>query len=98
MATPKYKQRCAVCKKNMVLMFSRKQFPLCTECHLKRLEEPITDPVFKEMFDLPRKFYEDSYFLRNIKENYLRFGALSEKQIEAFKKAVKEMKSGKREE
>ena len=31
-------------------------------------------------------------FLRDIKINYLRFGKLSERQIEAFKKVVKKMK------
>ncbi len=45
------------------------------------------------MFNIPESFYMNSGFLRSIKSNYLRFGELSEKQIEFFKKAVKEMKA-----
>ena len=96
MATPKFKQRCGLCKKNMVLMFSHRQFPVCDSCHLKQINQPIDDPKFQKLFDIPSQFYEQSYFLRKIKESYIRFGSLTEKQIEAFKKTVEEMKSGKR--
>jgi hypothetical protein len=93
MAAPKFKQRCALCKKNMVLMYSHRQFPICAQCQMKQIDQPIDDPLFKKMFDLPEKFYLESSFLRNIKESYLRFGSLTEKQIEAFKKTVEELKN-----
>lgn len=95
MATPKYQQRCGLCKKNMVQMFSTKQYPVCTECNLKQINQPIDDPEYKKFFDIPEKFYKESYFLRKIKESYIRFGSISDKQKEAFQNTVKEMKSGK---
>ena len=45
----------------------------------------------KSMFEIPEEFYKKSLFLRDIKIKYIRFGELSEKQIAAFKKVVKEM-------
>ena len=96
MATPKFKQRCGICKKNMVEMYSSKQFPLCVECHLKQLNHPIDDPQFQTLFDIPPHLYKESYFLLKIKENYLRFGSLTEKQIETFKRVVEELKQGKK--
>ena len=45
----------------------------------------------KKLFDIPESFYKENSFLRDIKINYLRFGNLSEKQIEAFKKVVNDM-------
>ncbi|PIZ50748.1 hypothetical protein COY27_06050 [Candidatus Woesearchaeota archaeon CG_4_10_14_0_2_um_filter_33_13] len=95
MVVPKFKQKCAMCKTNWVEMFSRKQFPICSKCQMKKLNKPIEDPKFKKMFDLPTELYEKSSFLRNIKEAYLRFGNLTEKQIEAFKKTVKDLKENK---
>ena len=56
------------------------------------MEGEIKDPKMKKMFDIPEEFYKKNMFLRSIKINYLRFGKLSEKQIEAFKKTVKKMK------
>ena len=49
----------------------------------------------KKMFDIPEEFYRESLFLRNIKSSYLRFGKLSGKQIEWFKKVVEDMKKSK---
>ena len=94
MRGPKYKQRCAICKKNMVLMYSSRQFPICTECHMKQIEDPVTDPAYKELLDIPRELYVQSSFLRNIKRAYLLYHSLSEKQIEVFKKVAGEMKKG----
>jgi len=96
MATPKFKQRCARCKKNMVLMYSSRQFPLCNECHLKQVNLKIDDPKWAKFFDIPQELYEKYYFLRSIKECYLRFNAVTEKQAEAFKKIVKEEKAAKK--
>ncbi len=93
---PKYKQRCALCRKNMVLMYSSRQFPICTSCHMKQIEDPVTDPAYKELLDLPRELYEQSSFLRNIKRAYLQYHSLSEKQIEVFKKVAGEMRKMKK--
>jgi hypothetical protein len=62
---------------------------------MKEIDKPIKDAKMKKLFDIPREFYIENYFLRNIKNSYIRFGNLSEKQIEAFKKSVKEMKNPK---
>jgi hypothetical protein len=75
-------------------MYSRRQFPICVECHMKKIDQPVKDPKYKKLFDIPREFYLENNFLRNIKESYLRFDKLSEKQIEAFKKVVKDMREG----
>ena len=91
---PKYKQLCAICRKNHVLISSRNQFPICTSCSMKQINQPITDETFRKLFEIDQKLYEESSFLRSIKSNYLRFGSLSEKQIEVFKKVVAELKSG----
>ncbi len=98
MATPKFKQRCGLCKKNMVLMYSRKQYPVCNECELKQISHPIENPEYKKFFDIPEKFYQESYFLRNIKASYLRFDSITDRQKEAFLKTVEDMKVGKKKE
>ncbi len=95
MPLPRFKQRCAICKKNMVVMYSFRQFPICSECHMKRISDPVTNPKYKKMFDLPRELYEKSLFLRNIKESFQRFGSLTESQVSAFKKAVEDLKNPK---
>jgi hypothetical protein len=43
------------------------------------------------MLDIPEEFYKENYFLRSIKVNAIKYQSLSEKQIAAFKKTVKEM-------
>lgn len=91
---PKYKQLCAICRKNHVLISSGNQFPICTTCSMRQIDKPIEDATFKKLFDIDQKLYESSAFLRSIKSNYLRFGSLSDKQIEVFKKVVAELKSG----
>ena len=58
---------------------------------MKKINQPIEDPKYKELFNIPVELYEKSSFLRNIKESYLRFDSLTEKQIETFKKVVKEL-------
>ena len=98
MAKPKFKQRCAICKNNMVVIFSYKQFPICVDCHMKQIDKPIEDAKAKKLFNIPEEFYRKSVFLRNIKGAFIRFGKLSEKQIEAFKKTVKDIKNPPKEE
>ena len=56
------------------------------------MQGDITDPKMKELFDIPEAYYEKSMFLRNIKINYLKYGNLTEKQVEAFRKTVQKMK------
>lgn len=88
---PKYKQICAICRKNHVLISARGQFPICTACSMREISRPIEDEKFRKMFDIDQKLYEQSSFLRSIKSNYLRFGSLSEKQVEVFKKVAAEL-------
>lgn len=88
---PKYKQICAICRKNHVLISARGQFPICTACSMREISKPIEDEKFRKMFDIDQKLYEQSSFLRSIKSNYLRFGSLSEKQVETFKRVAAEL-------
>lgn len=87
----KYKQLCAICRKNHVLISARGQFPICTSCSMKQINQPIEDEKFRKLFDIDQKLYEQSSFLRSIKSNYLRFGSLSEKQIDTFKRVSAEL-------
>lgn len=87
-----YKELCRRCKKNYVLVTWRDRFPICIECQKAEMEGEITDPKMKKMFDIPKEFYDRVNFLRSIKINYLKYGALSKKQIDTFKKVVAEMK------
>ncbi len=88
----KYKQKCFRCKKNYVIATWRKKFVQCYDCEKDQLVGEIKDPKMKKMFKIPDDFYKENSFLRSIKINYLRFGSLSDKQIETFKKAVEKMK------
>ncbi len=56
------------------------------------MEGEIEDPKVKKLFAIPEEYYEKSMFLRDIKIKYLKFKALSDKQIEAFQNAVEKMK------
>ena len=67
---------------------------MCYECQKKELSGKIKDPAMKKMFDLPEEYYKENAFLRNIKINYLKYGQLSELQLEMFKKSVDRMKKG----
>ena len=58
---------------------------------MREISKPIEDEKFKKLFDIGPKLYEQSSFLRSIKSNYLKFGSLSEKQIETFKKVAEEL-------
>jgi hypothetical protein len=92
---PVYKQRCMRCKKNMVVVTSRNKFPVCYDCEKSEMQGEITDPAMKTMFDIPEEYYMNNIFLRDIKKNYIKFKSLSEKQIEAFKKTVEDIKNKK---
>lgn len=87
-----YQQKCMRCKKNYVLVSNRQKYAICYDCQKDELKGEIKEPKMKKMFNIPDKLYKENSFLRNIKINYLRYGQLTEKQIEAFKKTVKKMK------
>ena len=61
---------------------------MCYDCQKTELNGTISNTKMKKMFDIPEEFYVNNSFLRDIKVKYLRFGNLSDKQIEAFKKTV----------
>lgn len=88
----RYKQMCFKCKKNMVIVTPKTKFAVCYDCQKNDLNVEIKNEKMKKMFDVPEEFYKESLFLRSIKLNYIRFGKLSDKQIEWFKKIVDEMK------
>ena len=81
----------------MAVILSFRQFPVCAECQMKRIKEEVTKPAY-QFLNLSDELYQKSQFLRNIKEFYLRNRTLSEKQIQAFKKAAKDVKEGKEKE
>lgn len=89
-----YKRKCRLCQKNYVLVTNRTRNDnvICFDCQKNKMEGEIADPEMKKLFDIPPEFYKESTFLRSIKINYLRFGSLSERQIEAFKDAVDRLK------
>ena len=86
----KYKQRCYMCKKNMVLITSYRQIPICDHCKMKQIDKPIESAKYKKFFDIPRELYLNIAFLRSIKLNYLEYGKLTKAQESMFKKVVKE--------
>lgn len=59
------------------------------------MEGEIKNPEMKKLFDIPEGYYSENSFLRNIKVCYLRFGKLTEKQVEAFKKTIGKIKEEK---
>ncbi|MBW3022577.1 hypothetical protein KY308_00545 [Candidatus Woesearchaeota archaeon] len=90
-----YKQKCSLCKKNFVIVTYKNRYPMCYDCQKQEMQGEIKDPKIKKLLDIPEKFYKENAFLRDIKINYLKYGNLSEKQIEAFKKTVEKMKEEK---
>ena len=94
----RYQQKCCKCKQKYVPVSSWKQrYVMCYDCQKAELHQPIKNAKMKKMFDIPEEFYKKNAFLRNIKMSYLRFETLTDKQIEAFKKTVKDMKKEKKE-
>ena len=92
----KYKQQCCRCKKNYEVVSWKQKYVICYECQKQELNSEIKDPKMKKFFDIPEDFYKKNSFLRNIKINYIKFGNLTEKQIEAFKKTVQQLKEKKK--
>jgi len=88
-----FQDTCKKCKKNKVIVTRREPFPICFDCQKNELSGEITDPEMKKLFNLPEEFYRKSMFLRNIKIGYLRYKRLTDKQIDAFHKAVERIKN-----
>jgi len=88
-----YKQLCTKCKKNYVIITYKQRYAICYDCQKKELGVSIRNPAMKKLFDVSEEYYKNNSFLRDIKLNYIKYKSLSEKQIEAFKKTVKMMKS-----
>lgn len=65
---------------------------MCYDCQKKELNVEITNPEMRKLFDIPEEYYRENDFLRAIKANYIKFENLSERQIEAFKKVVEDIK------
>lgn len=83
----KFKQKCSKC--GLYTTVSRMQSnPICYNCQKDDLKGSIKDPQMKEFFDIPEALYVENQFLRNIKVNYLKFGKLSDRQMEAFQRVV----------
>ena len=94
MAYLKFKQKCKICHKDWVVI-NRREFPICVGCHMKQIfSEEVTDKKFA-FLNQSKKMFEKSRFLRNIRQNYLMYKSLTKKQIDAFKKTVKDIKAGK---
>ena len=88
----RYKQLCTLCRKNHVVIERYKQRPICAECEMKDWKE-IKSGKYKKILDTPKEIYVKNYFLRNVRGYYETFGKLSEKQVDAFKKAVEKLKN-----
>lgn len=60
---------------------------------MKEIQHPLEDDTLKKLFDIPMAWYEKNPFLRSVRYQYGRFGRLTDKQLEAFKKTLKDMKT-----
>jgi hypothetical protein len=90
-----YQQQCIVCRKNKVLVKSRRQKPICDACYERHnkvnMGQDIKDGKMKKFFDINPELYKKSGFLRDIKKQYLVTEMLTQKQRDAFERVVKEM-------
>ncbi len=85
------KKKCNRCRKNYVKCSKRQGYVLCFDCQKPQLDVEIEDPKMKKLFDIPELMYRNNAFLCELKSKYIRFGSLSDKQIEVFKRIVKEL-------
>lgn len=92
----RFKQKCWKCRTNYVVVNYRQKFAVCYDCQKSEMVGEIKDKKFKKMFDIPEEFYKENSFLRDIKIRYLKFKELSEKQVAAFNKTVKELEENKK--
>jgi len=91
-----YKQLCINCKKNYITISRAQKYAVCYDCQKNELNKKIDDKNFRKMFDISEDLYKENSFLRSIKLNYIRYGKLSEKQIDAFRKTVENNKKTKK--
>ena len=80
----------------MVITNSSNRYPICYECEKADLKGTVKDPKMKKLLNIPEEFYKENSFLRSIKINCIKYGKLTEKQVEYFKKAVDKMKEDKK--
>jgi len=59
------------------------------------MQGEIKDPELKKLLDIPEELYVQNSFLRAIKINCLKYGSLTQPQIDAFKRTVQEMQKKK---
>lgn len=78
-----------------MLIKSRKQRPVCLICQEKEWNEPITNPVFKELFNFDKSVFETSNFIRSLRMYYNRYHMLTERQLAALKDIRERMKNQK---
>ena len=89
----KFKQKCKICKKEWVIV-NRREYPICVDCHLKQIfSEEVEDKKF-DFLNQTKEIYAKSRFLRNIRQAYLMYKNLTEKQISAFKDTLEKVKKG----
>ena len=96
MVRVQFKKKCNRCKKNYVLVTNQNTYVECYECQKKELDTPIEDNEMKAFFNIPEDFYRQNAFLRSIKINYHRFKNLSDRQKDAFKRTVEEIKEARK--
>ncbi len=63
----------------------------------KIFSQEVTEEKF-QFLNIDRSLYEKSRFLRNIRQAYLMYEDLTERQIEAFKETVEKLKNPPKEE
>jgi len=95
MPLPKFKQKCKICKQEWVVL-NRREYPICVKCHLRQIMSEEIKSKKYQFLNIPTEIYEQSRFLRNIRQAYLMHDGLTVKQIEAFKKTVEDLKKGKK--
>ena len=64
---------------------------------MKQIFSEEIDNKKYDFLNISKKLYEQSRFLRNIRQAYLMYKNLTVKQISAFKDTVKKVKEGKEE-
>ncbi len=95
MPRPQFKQKCKLCKTEWVIM-NYKEYPICVKCQMRQaFSEEITAKKYL-FLEIDKKLYEQSRFLRNIRQSYMRYKELTAKQIAAFKKVAEEVKHPKK--
>ena len=97
MPLPQFKQKCKLCKIEWVIM-NYKEYPICVKCQMRQIfATEVTEQKYL-FLNVDTKLYEQSRFLRNIRDAYQRYEGLTDKQITAFKKTVEDLRNPKKKE